>query len=131
MYDDIMKQLEERAKRFGPMRDANGYAKVHGECGDIVEVWLRIDGGRIRKSSFLTDGCGYSKHCCSTAICMSEGMTVAQADAMSGADVLEKCDPIPEDHLHCADLAADTVHAAVESFKSGKVKGWRPKFFSR
>ncbi len=55
MFDDMMKTIESRAKRFGPMRDANA-------CG------------RIRKGSFMTDGCGWSKACCNMAAELAEGI---------------------------------------------------------
>lgn len=116
MHDDVMAAIEARAKRFGPMRDANGYAKVHGTCGDIVEIWLRIDGGKIRNGSFMTSGCEFSKHCCNNAVQLAEGMTPNEALAMTQAQVLEATGPLPEDHEHCALLAANTVQLAVENY---------------
>jgi nitrogen fixation NifU-like protein len=116
MYDEFLAAIEERAKRFGPMRDANGRGKVHGECDDTVEVWLRIDGGKIRKGSFMTDGCGFSRKCCLEAVLLAEGMTTDQALAMTQAQVLEATGPLPKDHQHCALLAADTIHLAVENY---------------
>ena len=32
MFDDVMNKIESRARHFGPMRDANGYAKKLGDC---------------------------------------------------------------------------------------------------
>jgi nitrogen fixation NifU-like protein len=116
MYDEFLAAIEERAKRFGPMRDANGHGKVHGTCGDTVDVWLRIDGGKIRKGSFMTDGCGFSRRCCLEAVLLAEGMTPDQAKAMTQEQVMEATGPLPEDHQHCAQLAADTVHLAVEHY---------------
>ncbi|MDF7822907.1 iron-sulfur cluster assembly scaffold protein [Pontiellaceae bacterium B12227] len=116
MYENAIAAIEARAKRFGPMRDANGYAKVHGECDDIVEIWLRIDGGKIRSGSFMTNGCGFSKHCCNMALQLAEGMTPDEAKGMTQAQVLEVTGPLPEDHEHCALLAADTIGLAVEHY---------------
>ncbi|MDF7798660.1 iron-sulfur cluster assembly scaffold protein [Pontiellaceae bacterium B1224] len=116
MFEDALAAIEARAKRFGPMRDANGYAKVHGTCGDIVEIWLRIDGGKIRSGTFITNGCGFSKHCCNEAVQLAEGMTPDQAKAMTQAQVLEATGPLPEDHVHCALLAAHTVALAAENY---------------
>ncbi|MDF7806971.1 iron-sulfur cluster assembly scaffold protein [Pontiellaceae bacterium B12219] len=116
MYDEFLAAIEERAKRFGPMRDANGHAKVHGECDDIVDIWLRIDGGKIRKGSFMTNGCGFSRKCCLMAVELAEGMTPEEALAMTQAQVLEATGPLPADHEHCAQLAADTVGLAVKNY---------------
>lgn len=116
MHEDVMAAIEARSKRFGPMRDANGHAKILGECGDLVEVWLRIDGGKVRHGSFMTSGCGFSKHCCHTAVQLAEGMTPDEAMAMTQAQVLAATGPLPEDHEHCALLAADAIQLAVEHY---------------
>jgi nitrogen fixation NifU-like protein len=116
MFDDVIRAIEARAKRFGPMRDANAYAKNCGECNDTAEIWLRIDGGKIRKGSFMTDGCGYSKHCCNKAAELAEGMTPEQAAQMTQAQVLEATGLLPEDHQHCALLAANTIKLAISNF---------------
>lgn len=116
MHEDVMAAIEARSKRFGPMRDANGYAKVLGECGDLVEIWLRIDGGKVRQGSFMTSGCGFSKYCCQTAVQLAEGMTPDEAMTLTQAQVLAATGPLPEDHEHCALLAADTVRLAVENY---------------
>jgi nitrogen fixation NifU-like protein len=116
MLDHVMAVIENRAKRFGPMRDANAYAKVLGECGDTAEIWLRIDGGKIRNGSFMTDGCGWSKLCCATAAELAEGMTIKQAKQMTKEQVLEATGEVPVDHQHCALLAANTIHSAIDDF---------------
>lgn len=122
MYEDALAAIEARAKRFGPMRDANGYAKIDGECGDIAEIWLRIDGGKIRSGSFMSNGCGFSKHCCNKALQLAEGMTPDQAMALTQAQVLEATGPLPEDHEHCALLAARTIARAVEHYLNPPAK---------
>jgi len=116
MYDAVMARIEERAKHFGPIRDANGYAGKRGECGDLAEIWLRIDGGKIRRASFMTDGCGWSSHCCHTAVSMVEGWKTEAAAELTQAQVLAAAGKIPEDHRHCALLAAETVKLAVVNF---------------
>lgn len=118
MFDDMMKAIEARAQRFGPMRDANAYAEICGECGDTAEIWLRIDAGKIRKGSFMNDGCGWSKQCCDAAVQLAEGMTPDQAAQMTQAQVLQKTGPVPEDHQHCTLLAATTVHQAIDNWKN-------------
>lgn len=115
MFDDIMAAIEARPKNFGPMRDANGHAKITGPCGDTVEVWLRIDGGKIRNGTFMSTGCAYSQYCCSTAVKLSEGMRPEEAAELTPAQVLEATGPVPEDHRHCALLAANTIKESIEN----------------
>ena len=116
MFDDMMKAIDARPENFGPMKDASTHAKITGPCGDTVEVWLRIDGGRIRKATFMSDGCGYSAACCSTAARMTEGMRPDEATEISQEGILAAVGPVPEDHRHCALLAATTIRKAVADY---------------
>jgi nitrogen fixation NifU-like protein len=118
MFDDMMAAIEARPKNLGPMKDANGRAKIKGPCGDTVEVWLRIDGGRIRKATFMSDGCGYSQYCCSVATRLAEGMPTNQAAEMTQQQVLDAVGTLPEDHRHCALLAANTIKAAIADYRA-------------
>ncbi len=122
MFDNVMKTIESRPKNFGRMRDASTHASITGPCGDTVEVWLRIDAGKIRKGSFMSDGCGHSQYCCSDAVKLAEGMRPDEAAAMTQAQVLEAVGPIPEDHRHCALLAANAIRQAIENFYATPAK---------
>lgn len=116
MFDNMMRLIDARPSNFGPMCDASAQAKITGPCGDTVEVWLRIDGNKIRKGTFMSDGCGYSCHCCSVAVKLAEGMYPEEAAALTQEHVLETAGPIPEDHQHCALLAVNTIRKAIETY---------------
>lgn len=122
MFDDMMAAIEARPKNFGRMRDASAHAKIKGPCGDTVEVWLRIDGGKIRKGSFMSDGCGYSQYCCSVAVKLAEGMRPEEAAELTQAQVLEATGSLPDDHTHCALLAANTIKLAIKNYRAQPAK---------
>jgi len=113
MFDEMMDSIDARPDNFGPLRDANAHAKYKGPCGDTAEMWLRIDGGRIRKATFMTDGCAPSVACCSAAARLVEGMKPERAKKLSQQKVLEAAGDIPPDHHHCALLAAATIQSAL------------------
>jgi nitrogen fixation NifU-like protein len=122
MFDDMMAGLEARPKNFGPMRGASAHAKIKGPCGDTVEVWLDISSDKIQQATFMTDGCRYSVHCCSVAVKLAEGMRLEEAAQMTQAQVLDAAGSIPPDHRHCALLAVNTIHDAVEEFRANPGK---------
>ena len=41
----------------GPLASFNVYARITGPCGETMEFWLLVDGSKIEKASFVTDGC--------------------------------------------------------------------------
>jgi nitrogen fixation protein NifU and related proteins len=116
MFDELMEKIDARPDNFGAMKDASGHAKITGPCGDTVEIWLRIDGGKIRKATFMSDGCGHSAACCGTAARMTEGLRTKEAAEISQAEILKTVGPVPEDHRHCALLAANTIKKAVADY---------------
>ncbi len=132
MFDEMMGVIDARPDNFGPMRDANAHAKYKGPCGDTAEMWLRIDGGRIRKASFMTDGCAPSVACCSAAARLVEGMAAERAKQLSQQDVLDVAGAIPPDHHHCALLAASTIQSAVLDWAVQPEKpGWKDRIKSK
>ncbi len=122
MFDEMMEAIDARPDNFGPMRDASTHAKIKGPCGDTVEVWLRIDGGKIRKASFMSDGCAHSAMCCGTAVRMTEGMPPEEAEEISQEEILNAVGPVPEDHRHCALLAANTIKKALAGYHEKPAK---------
>jgi len=101
---------------MGPMDSCSGHAKITGPCGDTMEFWILVEEDKIRKVTFVTDGCDPSKACGSMTTCMAEGITIAQAKKISQQDVLNALDGLPEDHAHCALLATNTLKAACEDY---------------
>lgn len=122
MLDKLMEKIDARPENFGAMKDASTHAKITGPCGDTVEVWLRIDGGKIRKASFMSDGCAHSAACCGTAAKLTEGMSPKEAAEISQEKILAAVGPVPEDHRHCALLAANTIHKAVADYSANPAK---------
>lgn len=100
-------------KNLGVILDPDGHALVVGPCGDTMEVFLRVNGARIKKATFLTDGCGPTVACGSMLTQMVEGKTLAEATALDGGDVLLALDGLPPEHVHCATLAVDTLNQAI------------------
>jgi len=122
MFDEQMAKIDERPDNFGVMKDASSHAKYKGPCGDTAEVWLRIDGGKIRKATYMSDGCGYSNACCSAAAKLSEGMTPDEAKNMTQGAILARVGPVSADHEHCALLAATVVQMAVFDYLENPVQ---------
>jgi len=108
----------EHPRRFGPLSDFDGHARITGPCGDTIEFWLVIQDGRVAKAAFITDGCGPSRACGSMATCLAEGKRVEEAAAICREDILSALGSMPNDGEHCALLAANALKAACENYLS-------------
>jgi NifU-like protein involved in Fe-S cluster formation len=81
-----------------------------------MEVGLQFDGGKVVTSSHWTDGCTYSFNCGLAAADLAKGKT---AEALFGIDadrIQQAIGDLPSDYRHCAELAAQTLHAAADDY---------------
>jgi len=112
-------------RNFRSMPQADALAVVTGPCGDTMEIWLKINAGKVVAASFWTDGCGSTVACGSIATEMLKGRTVAQAMAVSQDEILNALGGLPEENRHCALLAANTVKEAVKDYLDTRNEPWK------
>ncbi|MBN1761560.1 MAG: iron-sulfur cluster assembly scaffold protein [Methanomicrobia archaeon] len=105
-------------KNVGELKNPDGAASITGPCGDTVQIHLAVKGDTIVASKFITDGCGASTACGSVITELAKGKTVEEASRIQDKDVLSVLGGLPEDNIHCALLAANTLRAALEDYKS-------------
>ncbi len=98
---------------LGRMAEPDAYGIVHGWCGDTMEVYLRLNGARIREATFMTDGCGPSVACGSMLTTMARGMSLGGAGQITPQDLLAALGGLPEESVHCAELAVSTLREAI------------------
>ncbi len=103
---------------MGALPDADATATLRGNCGDQMRLFLKFNGERVSQASFQTDGCGPSVVSASHAAELALGRTVEELLAVSPGDILAAAGGLPEDHEHCAFLAAEVLHAAVRDYLS-------------
>lgn len=89
-------------------------------CGDIMEVFIRIDGDVITDAKFRTFGCGSAIATTSMTTEMVKGMTLDDAMELTRTDVAEELDGLPPIKMHCSNLAADALHEAIVNFRKGR-----------
>jgi nitrogen fixation NifU-like protein len=112
-------------RNVGSLPDADGVASVTGPCGDTMKIWLKVNNGTIAKATFWTDGCGTSIAAGSMATEMVKGKSVAEARRIAQQDILNALGGLPEESLHCALLAADTVKKAILDYLALKNEPWK------
>ena len=129
--DEIQKAILDDARRIysekvidhflhprnaGGIKDADGFARVKGPCGDTMYIYLRIDGMRIADAKFMTDGCGTTIACGSVVTDMVRGKEIKEASKIRHTHVLEALGGLPDEHIHCSVLAAGTLRAAIKNY---------------
>jgi nitrogen fixation NifU-like protein len=115
-------------KNLGRMSAPDAVGIVHGLCGDTMEIYLRMNSSRIEEATFITDGCGPTVACGSKLTTMVRGMSLDQASEITPENLIAALDGLPEESLHCAELAVSTLQEAIANGRangntSGEVPG--------
>ena len=104
-------------KNLGPIADADGHARITGPCGDTLEIWLKITSDKVTRAGFITDGCCSSIACGSMATELAIGKRTEKALSISQDDILKALGGLPEESVHCALLASNTLKAAIKNYR--------------
>lgn len=103
-------------KFCGRLEGADGYAKLTGDCGDTMEMYLMIRDEKVAKVGYFTDGCSSSSIAGSFAAELATGKEFTEVLDLRGTDVLSEIGRFPEAEEHCAHLAIRTLQEALNSY---------------
>ena len=109
-------------KFCGRLEGADGYAKLTGDCGDTMEMYIKIHEGKVDQVGYFTDGCSSSSIAGSFAAELATGKGFTEVLDLRGQDVLNKVGRFPEAEEHCAHLAIRTLQEALNSYLVEQVK---------
>ena len=106
-----------RADRHESLENPDGYGMNAGDCGDQVEMFLKIEEDRIKSVSFRVSGCMNTNACANTVAELSEGKTLDEAWEITPQEVIDFLETLPEQNSHCAELALGAFYRALNGAK--------------
>ena len=110
-------------RNVGEIENADGVGTVgNAKCGDIMKMYLKIDGDVITECKFKTFGCGAAIATSSMATELIKGHTIEEALALTNSAVVEALEGLPAVKVHCSVLAEEAVKTAIADYygKIGK-----------
>ncbi len=78
-------------------------------CGDILRLWLAIDGDRLTKVRFQAKGCVAAIAAGSVLTELAQGKSVAEATQFRAAQITAALGGLPSESGHAAVLAEDAL----------------------
>ena len=127
LYSDKVLDHFEHPRNVGEIENADGVGQVgNPKCGDIMKMYLKIDGDVITDVKFKTFGCGAAVATSSMATELVKGKTIQEALEVTNKAVMEALDGLPPVKVHCSLLAEEAIHAALWDYaeKNGiKIEG--------
>ena len=103
-------------RNLGRINRPDAYNELCGPCGDTMEIFMRLEGEKIKEISFMTDGCAPSVACGSMLTTLVRGLSLEEASLIEPEDVLATLDGLSEQSAHCAELAVNTLRGAIASW---------------
>jgi len=120
-YSETLIEHFQNPRNVGEMEDADAVGELASdECGDLMILYLKIDGEVIKDVKFRTFGCAAAIASSSMLTEMIKGKTLDEALDITKDDIADELDGVPEKKLHCSLLAADALRVAVDNYRSGK-----------
>ncbi len=117
MYTEKVMEHFRNPRNMGEMSDADGVGTVGNPvCGDLMTIYIRVKDDKIADIKFKTFGCGAAIATSSMITELAKGKTLEEAMKITRGDVAESLGGLPSVKMHCSNLAADGLHAAIEDY---------------
>ena len=118
-------------RNLGEISAPDGFGRITGPCGDTMEICLKVRDNRVMNACFWTDGCGTTIASGSMVTELAKGKSVLEAQKIRQQDILDALGGLPEDSLHCALLAANTLKEAIKDYLAFKNESWKRAYRRR
>jgi nitrogen fixation NifU-like protein len=119
MYSSQMLDHFQNPRNAGEVADADAIAQIENPaCGDILRLTLRIQSGRIAEIRFKAKGCVPSMACASALTELVAGQLVEEVRSVKRDALIVAVGGLPQASTHAAQLALDTLSAALQQPKS-------------
>jgi nitrogen fixation protein NifU and related proteins len=126
IYSDKVMDHFQNPRNVGVLKDADGLGQVGNPvCGDMMTFYIKVKDDRLSDIKFQTFGCGAAIAVSSMVSEMAMGKTLDEAMKITNETVAESLGGLPKNKLHCSNLGADALHAAIEDYqkKESAAKG--------
>jgi len=108
-------------RNVGEIKDADGVGEVGNPvCGDLMKMYIKVKNDTIEDIKFQTFGCGAAVATSSMITELAKGKKLDEALKVSNKTVAEELDGLPPIKMHCSNLAADALRAAINDYRNTK-----------
>jgi len=118
MYSEKVMDHFMNPRNVGAMEDADGVGEVgNPTCGDLMKIFIKVKDNIITDIKFQTFGCGAAIATSSMITELAKGKTLDEALKLTRDDVAENLDGLPPIKMHCSNLSADALKAAIDDYR--------------
>lgn len=121
-YSKIVINEYRNPTNFGVIKNSDAIGIIKGPCGDTIKITLKINNEIIQQAKFWTDGCAATLACGNMITKIIKGKTTNQALNYTMHDIITNLDGLPKNHTHCAKLAINSLHNALDTYNKKKTQ---------
>jgi nitrogen fixation NifU-like protein len=105
-------------RNVGEISNPDGVGTVgNASCGDIMQMFIKVNGNRISQATFKTFGCGAAIATCSILTERIKGSTIDEALQISERMSKDILSELPKEKIPCFNLATDALKLAIEEYR--------------
>jgi nitrogen fixation NifU-like protein len=119
MYSELVMEHFRNPRNVGVIEDADGMGEVgNPQCGDIMHITIKVKDDVLEDVKFQTLGCGAAIATSSMVTEMAKGKQLDEALEITNKAVAEALGGLPPAKMHCSNLAADGLRAAIDDYRA-------------
>ena len=117
MYSEKVMDHFRSPRNVGEISDADGVGTVGNPiCGDLMTVYIKVKDNVVTDVKFKTFGCAAAIATSSMITELAKGKNLQDALKITRGDVADSLGGLPPIKMHCSNLAADALHAAIKNY---------------
>ncbi len=117
-YPKFLMDHFQNPRNVGEITDADGIGTVgNAHCGDIMQMYIKMNGNKISDAKFKTFGCGAAIATSSILTERIKGATLDEALKISEETSKEVLSQLPKEKIPCFTLATDALKLAIEEYR--------------
>lgn len=117
-YSKFLMEHFQNPRNVGEIADPDGIGTVgNASCGDIMQMYIKMNGNRIAQATFKTFGCGAAIATSSILTERIKGATLDEALKISEETAKEVLSQSPKEKIPCFTLATDALRLAIEEYR--------------
>ncbi|MCJ7808449.1 MAG: Fe-S cluster assembly scaffold protein NifU [Dehalococcoidia bacterium] len=124
MYSEQVMEHFKNPRNVGEIENPDGMGHVgNAVCGDVMELYIRVEDGIIVDAKFKTFGCGAAIATSSMVTELVKGKKVEEALKISNRAVAEALGGLPAIKMHCSILAEEALKSAIDDYLNKSKEG--------
>ena len=116
-YSEKVMEHFRNPRNVGEIENPDGIGHVGNPvCGDIMELYIKVNDSIITDAKFKTFGCGAAIATSSMVTELVKGKSIKEALDISNRAVAEALGGLPPIKMHCSVLAEEALKSAIDDY---------------